>query len=148
MPALEPKPARLHGPRGESAIERQMRQNIKFLADDLLKGRRPGTPGEEIAATFVATQMEQLGCEPAGENGTYFQTVKMVGMTAVRETSKLGFKVDDFQLTGKFGDDYVHSMDHLASGETSCAFEGLDLVFVGHGVSAPGLGWLVRSFLS
>ena len=46
-----------------------------------------------------------------------------------------------FQLTGHFGDDYVHSMDHLAEGEPECAFEGLDLVFVGHGVTAPGLEW-------
>ena len=36
----------------ESAIERQMRMHIKFLADDELKGRRPGTSGEAIAARW------------------------------------------------------------------------------------------------
>ena len=48
---------------------------IRFLADDSLKGRQPGTAGEEAAAAFVASKMEELGCEPAGEQGTYFQTV-------------------------------------------------------------------------
>lgn len=122
-------------------IEREMRQVVRFLADDSLKGRQPGTAGEEVAAAFVASKMEELGCEPAGEEGSYFQTVRMVGLTAVRNFSKMAFEVQNFELTGRFGDDYVHSMDHLADSEPECAFEGLDLVFVGHGVSAPGLGW-------
>ena len=126
--------------RDESLIARQMRQNIQFLSDDSLKGRQPGTFGEEVAAAFVASQMEEIGCLPAGEDNTYFQPVKMVGMTAREGTSKLAFKVKEFQLTGKFGDDYVHSMDPL-SGGTYASFENLDLVFVGHGVSAPELSW-------
>lgn len=93
-----------------------MRQNIQFLSDDSLKGRQPGTFGEEVAAAFVASQMEEIGCLPAGENNTYYQPVKMVGMTARDGTSKLAFKVKEFQLTGKFGDDYVHSMDPLSGG--------------------------------
>ncbi|CAE7460151.1 unnamed protein product [Symbiodinium sp. CCMP2592] len=125
----------------EGPIERQMRQVVRFLADDSLKGRQPGTAGEEVAAAFVASKMEELGCAPAGEEGSYFQTVRMVGLTAVRNSSKMAFEVQNFQLTGRFGDDYVQSMDHLADAEPECAFEGLDLVFVGHGVSAPGLGW-------
>ncbi|CAE7457548.1 unnamed protein product [Symbiodinium natans] len=32
-------------------------------------------------------------------------------------------------------------MDHLPDLAQECAFEGLDLVFVGHGVAAPGLDW-------
>eukprot|EP00913_Durusdinium_trenchii_P016220 g15243.t2 len=66
----------------ETPLARRMRQNIRFLADDALKGRKPGTFGEEVAAAFVASEMEEIGCLPAGEDGTYFQTVKMVGLTA------------------------------------------------------------------
>ncbi|CAJ1361895.1 unnamed protein product [Effrenium voratum] len=85
---------------------------------------------------------EELGLAPAGEDGTYFQAVKMVGLTAQQEASKLAFRVKDFQITGKFGDDFVHSMDHVEGAPPSCLLESLDLVFVGHGVHSPaGLGW-------
>ena len=120
----------------ESRLEAQMRQVIRFLADDSLKGRQPGTYGEEVAAAFVASQLEEIGCRPAGEDGTYFQSVKMVGMTC--QESRLVFQVQDFQITGRFGDDYVHSMDPVS--ETRCNMEG-DLIFVGHGVYAPDLDW-------
>lgn len=126
--------------RDETLVERQMRQHIQFLADDSLKGRQPGTFGEEIAAAFVASQMEEIGCLPAGEDGTYFQTIKMVGMTAKSSASRLAFKVQEFQLTGKFGDDYVHSMDPTGD-DAFASFENLDLVFVGHGVTALELNW-------
>ncbi|CAK9013598.1 Aminopeptidase YwaD (Arginyl aminopeptidase) (BSAP) (Leucyl aminopeptidase) [Durusdinium trenchii] len=126
----------------ETPLARRMRQNIRFLADDALKGRKPGTFGEEVAAAFVASEMEEIGCLPAGEDGTYFQTVKMVGLTVKEETSRLGFKVKDFQITGTFGDDYVHSMDPTDCGESEIlsSLES-DLVFVGHGVKAPELSW-------
>lgn len=48
---------------------------MRFLADDLLEGRGTGTRGYQIAATYVASEFEGIGLEPAGENGTYFQRV-------------------------------------------------------------------------
>src|SRR5262249_19238618 len=53
--------------------------HIRFLADDLLTGRDPGTPGFEIAARYVASEMQAMGLQPAGDNGTYFQRVPLVG---------------------------------------------------------------------
>src|SRR6516164_1213156 len=35
-----------------------IRAHIRFIADSLLQGRAPGTPGYEIAARYVATQLE------------------------------------------------------------------------------------------
>merc|ERR1712086_1015586 len=125
----------------ESAIERQMRMHIKFLADDELKGRRPGTSGEAIAASFIANQMETLGLTPGGDDGTFFQQVKLVGLTVDRPSSKLGFAVGDYQLTGKLGDDYVHSTDLKPGDECSGLIDGAELLFVGHGVDAPHLEW-------
>src|SRR6202047_991962 len=52
-----------------------IRADMRFLADDLLEGRGTGTRGHEIAAKFMAAQYEQMGLEPAGDNGTYFQSV-------------------------------------------------------------------------
>ena len=52
-----------------------LRAHIEFLADDLLKGRGTGTAEYEIAAQYVASQLKQFGLKPAGENGTWFQSV-------------------------------------------------------------------------
>ena len=57
--------------------------HIRFLADDLLGGRDPGTYGYDVAARYVASQLQALGARPAGEGGTYFQKVPFVRATPV-----------------------------------------------------------------
>ena len=52
--------------------------HIRFLADDLLAGRDPGTPGYDVAARYVASELQAVGFQPAGESGTYFQKVPLV----------------------------------------------------------------------
>jgi aminopeptidase YwaD len=47
--------------------------NMSFLASDVLQGRGSGTRDEWIAASYIASQLELYGVEPAGENGSYFQ---------------------------------------------------------------------------
>jgi hypothetical protein len=54
-----------------------IRAHMRFLSDSLLQGRAPGTPGYEIAARYVATQLEAAGVRPAGLNGTWYQTVPL-----------------------------------------------------------------------
>jgi hypothetical protein len=44
-------------------------------------GRRSGELGGVKASDFLAAEARRLGLEPAGENGTYFQTVPMVRRT-------------------------------------------------------------------
>ncbi|MGC2194754.1 MAG: M20/M25/M40 family metallo-hydrolase [Terriglobales bacterium] len=46
---------------------------MDFLASDALRGRGSGTPDELLAATYVGSQLEQYGVEPAGDHGTYVQ---------------------------------------------------------------------------
>src|SRR5688572_8954490 len=59
-----------------------VRAHVRFLADDLLEGRAPGTRGGEVAARYLASQLEALGVEPGGDGGTYFQKVPLLGVTA------------------------------------------------------------------
>ncbi|MGZ7031643.1 MAG: peptidase M28, partial [Thermoanaerobaculia bacterium] len=56
-----------------------MRAHDKFLAGDLLEGRGPGTRGDDLAMQYIAAQFEAAGLEPAGDNGTYYQKVPLVG---------------------------------------------------------------------
>jgi hypothetical protein len=43
-------------------------------------GRQPGDAGNYKTAEYVASEFKRFGLEPAGENGTYFQTVPFVLM--------------------------------------------------------------------
>jgi hypothetical protein len=65
----------------------KIRAHVKFLASDLLEGRGTGQRGGDIAAEYIATQFALYGLKPAGENGTYFQDVPMVGVKTLAETS-------------------------------------------------------------
>ncbi|QMV18680.1 M28 family peptidase [Granulicella sp. 5B5] len=47
------------------------------LSDDSMEGRDTGTAAYQRAADMVAARFKAAGLQPAGENGSYFQTVKM-----------------------------------------------------------------------
>ena len=50
-----------------------IKTHIRFLADDSLKGRETGTPGEAIAANYIADTFSDFGVQPLGDRNTYFQ---------------------------------------------------------------------------
>jgi hypothetical protein len=52
-----------------------LRQRLYAFADDSMGGREAGSPGGVVAADYLAAELRRVGVEPAGENGTYFQTL-------------------------------------------------------------------------
>ncbi|WP_348268360.1 M28 family peptidase [Edaphobacter paludis] len=54
-------------------LQREIRADMAFLADDELHGRGSATRDEHIAALFAASQFQSLGLEPGGDNGTFLQ---------------------------------------------------------------------------
>src|SRR5688500_1706169 len=52
-----------------AATRARLEAHLAFLADDLMKGRFTGTPEYEIAARYVAAQLQQLGLRPASAEG-------------------------------------------------------------------------------
>src|SRR5438445_12565991 len=58
-----------------------LKAHDRFLASDLLEGRAPGTRGDDLAMQYIAAQFESYGLQPAGDNGTYFQRVPLLGIT-------------------------------------------------------------------
>jgi len=55
-----------------------LRARLEAYAHDSMLGRRSGEPGGIKATDYLAAEARRLGLEPAGENGTYFQTLPMV----------------------------------------------------------------------
>ena len=54
---------------------------LSTLAADSMEGRRTGTSGAHRAADFLAAELARYGIEPAGDSGTYVQTVPMARIT-------------------------------------------------------------------
>jgi Zn-dependent M28 family amino/carboxypeptidase len=116
-----------------------MRAHDKFLAGDLLEGRGPGTRGNDLAMQYIAAQFEAAGLEPAGDNGTYYQKVPLVGITNNADQTSVAFTKDGANVVGplKFRDEFV---GHNQTQETTGTIDS-DVVFVGHGVTAPEYRW-------
>jgi hypothetical protein len=51
---------------------------LSVLAADSLEGRGTGTPGGVKAARFIAAEFKAAGLEPAGDSGTFLQSVPVV----------------------------------------------------------------------
>ncbi|MBL0938072.1 MAG: M28 family peptidase [Gemmatimonadaceae bacterium] len=68
-----------HEPRPtSSAITTQdLMTRLYIYADDSLGGRDVGTEGHFKATEYLAAEAKRMGLKPAGENGTYFQTLPL-----------------------------------------------------------------------
>lgn len=60
---------------GHGALGKHIRGEMEFLASDALDGRGSGTRDELIAATYLASEMKQMGLKPGGDNGSFIQDV-------------------------------------------------------------------------
>ena len=55
------------------------------LSNDSMEGRDTGTAAYQRAADYVAKRFQAAGLKPAGDNGTYFQTVPMHEVDVIPE---------------------------------------------------------------
>ena len=110
--------------------------HTKFLSIDEMGGREPGTPSEILTTEYIAAQFELAGIPPAGDEGTYFQKVALVGVKSLPETT-LHWQQGARRISMKYLDDFV-AVNHqqLPSAEIDA-----ETVFVGHGIVAPEFGW-------
>ncbi|MBM4002968.1 MAG: M28 family peptidase [Planctomycetes bacterium] len=122
----------------ESSIHEQaLRGHIRFLADDLLEGRGPGSRGDRLAQCYLAAQFQSFGCRPAGKDGSWFQPVPLVGVTA-HPPETVQFTSGGNSLSLRRHDDWV-----LAAGrpQPNHAIRNAEVVFVGYGIEAPEYDW-------
>jgi Zn-dependent M28 family amino/carboxypeptidase len=114
--------------------------HLKFLADDLLEGRGPGSKGDAIAQLYLETQFRSMGLKPLASLGSYKQTFPILGLTSNAD------KVWNFEPTksssGKLS--LKHFEDFIAvAGNPSqkISINKAELVFVGYGIEAPEYQW-------
>lgn len=110
--------------------------HLRFLADDLLEGRGPGTRGAELAAKYIATQFEAYGLEPAAPN--FLQNVPIVNMKADPATALSVTGPNGGRETFKYGEEFTAQS---GEGVAEVDLKGNDIVFVGYGISSPENNW-------
>lgn len=103
--------------------------HVRFLADSVLEGRDTGSFGYNVASRYVATQFQLLGLQPAGDAGSYFQTVRIRKTTIAPDSAALSVGSRSLQFGREF---FVH-----AGGDDDGLVVTAPLVFAGFGVTAP-----------
>jgi Zn-dependent M28 family amino/carboxypeptidase len=117
--------------------EATLRAHVRFLADDLLEGRGPGSRGDALTQLYIATQFQSLGLKPASADGTWLQPVPLVGVRTISPPSiefKAGKESIALQSTADF-------MSTIGSPKASASIQSAEVVFVGYGIQAPEYGW-------
>ncbi|QDT03179.1 Aminopeptidase S [Rubripirellula lacrimiformis] len=104
-------------------------RHVDYLTRPELGGRLTGTPGERRATAYVAAYLESLGYEPAGENGTFYQSFDFPAGSSLGDANAM--TVGDRELT--LGTDW-QPLSFSADGEIGNA----DIVFAGYGLQVPG----------
>lgn len=137
-PAAEaaPAPPATPAPPNDTPAGQRIEADVRALADDGMEGRETGTAGYDLAADYVARRYSDLGLEPAGDNGDWFQRVPLLKATLLAEGAALEIVRDGKRHALAFRDQFVPGVNFNA---TESALEA-PAVFVGQGVHAPELG--------
>lgn len=123
-------------PQAKATSLDRVSNDIRYLASDELKGRRPGTPEMELAENHIVDAYRAAGLQPVGENDTYFQTFDAGagantlavdgGQTEMTITGPDGTNID-LKLGDQYGQQIYKGAIELSD---------LPLVFVGYGIDA------------
>ena len=118
---------------GEEAIlYKNIEKHISELSSDRYQGRMPLSPAEEITVNYIASQMKEIGLEPAnGDN--YFQEVPLLAVNSIISNT-LDFDTPKGQLKFDKLTDYVTFSRKM---EPEQSLEQSELVFAGFGITAP-----------
>jgi hypothetical protein len=105
--------------------------HIRILASDDFQGRAPGTEGERRTVAYLVEQFRARGLEPAGDNGTWLQTMRLASRQP--QTATLRWTGATPGQLG--GDDLV-----VTGREASETLASAPLIFAAHGARMPERG--------
>jgi hypothetical protein len=113
----------------------RIQADVAYLAADAREGRATGSVGFNQAADYVATRFKNLGLEPAGDNGSYFQKVPLLEGVRQQEGASLKLQQDNFIQEFIFEKEFLPAVNFNQASHSITA----SMVFVGQGVFAPEL---------
>ncbi|HEX8698989.1 MAG TPA: M28 family metallopeptidase, partial [Myxococcaceae bacterium] len=110
---------------------------VKELASDEYMGRAPGGPGEKKTLEYLIRQFQEVGLEPAGENGGWTQKVPLVRFQ-MGDNVTLKVTVGGKTISLRQGQEVMINTQRPLK---RVKFDKVPLVFVGYGISAAERGW-------
>lgn len=78
---------------------KNLKDDVKFLSSDSLKGREVGTPGEKLAADYIAEEFKKIGLQTAGTDG-YYQSFFVKTSSNPHVKPEVGAENDGEGITG------------------------------------------------
>jgi hypothetical protein len=115
-----------------------MKAQMYFLASDDLQGRNAGSHEGRIVADYIASEFMQLGLEPVGDAGTYFQNFETVRATVDPVNTTLQMRRPGSEKTFM----YAHDFDMQWVPESNNPEEvTAGVLFAGYGIDAPEYGY-------
>jgi hypothetical protein len=124
--------AQARKPTGVSAITpTDLKEWLSYIASDQLQGRQVYTEGLGLAGSYIAEHLKAWGLKPGGDDGSYFQVVKVLGVN-VKRNSSVTVSVNGQTKTFKDGEGVTFPAN--AGGKQTVTGTG---EFVGYGLSLP-----------
>ena len=120
--------------------ENGLHGNLRFLADDLLEGRGPGSKGDSIAQLYLESQFKRMGLAPLPSIKSYRQPFPMLGLTSSPAKT---WKIAAADKSGEPAE-FQFFKDYIAvAGQPKAKIEinNAEIVFVGYGIQAPEYQW-------
>jgi len=117
--------------------EEEVRDHTRTLASDEFGGRAPSSPGEDRTMEYLAEQFGAMGLEPGGTDGTWYQEVPLVSITADPDMP-LTVSGGGETATFAYGPDFVGGTPRVVE---DISIEDAEMVFVGYGAVAPEYDW-------
>jgi len=110
---------------------KELKTHVYYLASDSLKGRKPGTPGGNLAAEYIRKQFEVYRLKILSDNG--FQYFEIVSDVTLGDANTLKF--EGFQ--GELKKDFI-PLAYSSTGELNAT-----MVFAGYGfdIDQDSLKW-------
>src|SRR5712691_9138488 len=115
----------------------RIRAHVKYLSSDELEGRGTGQRGGDLAADYIGKLFASYGLKPAGDDGTFFQEVPMVGVKTLPDTSFKFVEASGKSFEAKNLTEFVTNNES----QTVTAEIDAPIVFVGYGIKAPEYDW-------
>jgi hypothetical protein len=73
---------------GPSSFDvRDLREWLTYIASDELQGRATFSAGLGLAASYIENHLREWGVKPAGDNGSYLQTVLVLGVKSTSHST-------------------------------------------------------------
>ena len=120
---------------GSSAAitQHEIREHIRRMAGSEMEGRLTGTRGEQLATAYVAKWLRNIGMEPAGDNGTFFQPFRFTSGVSLGPKNKLVRHDADGVSKSYRPDQDWRPLAFSGRGR----FEPAPLIFAGYGIKVP-----------